>query len=80
MTVNGDNINDTWYIKNIEYYPNCRIQVFTRWGNKVYESTGYNEPWNGTYNGKPLPMAAYYYIIDLGMNEKPVSGSITLIK
>ncbi|PRY06742.1 gliding motility-associated-like protein [Pontibacter ummariensis] len=80
ITLNGDDINDKWHIRNIEHYPNCRIQVFTRWGNKVYESTGYNEPWNGTYNGKPLPMAAYYYIIDLGMKAKPVSGSITLIK
>ncbi|GAB3540326.1 hypothetical protein GCM10027443_38060 [Pontibacter brevis] len=80
ITVNGDNINETWFIKNIELYPNCHVQIFTRWGNKIFDSKGYREPWNGTHNGMPLPMAAYYYIIDLGMNEKPVSGSITLIK
>ncbi|RDV13111.1 gliding motility-associated C-terminal domain-containing protein [Pontibacter diazotrophicus] len=80
ITVNGDNINETWFIKNIELYPNCHVQIFTRWGNKIYESKGYQEPWNGTHNGMPLPMASYYYIIDLGMNEKPVAGSITLIK
>ncbi|GAB3202258.1 gliding motility-associated-like protein [Pontibacter aydingkolensis] len=80
ITLNGDNLNDTWHIGNIEHYPNCRVQVFTRWGNQIYDSKGYQEPWNGMHNGKPLPMAAYYYIIDLGMNEEPVSGSITLIK
>ncbi|WP_162053441.1 gliding motility-associated C-terminal domain-containing protein [Pontibacter pamirensis] len=80
ITVNGDNVNETWFIKNIEFYPNCQVQIFTRWGNKIYESKGYREPWNGTHNGMPLPMASYYYIIDLGMNEKPVAGSITLIK
>ncbi|WP_377506686.1 Ig-like domain-containing protein [Pontibacter locisalis] len=80
LTLNGDNINDTWHIRNIEYYPNCRVQVFTRWGAQIYDSKGYQEPWNGTHNGKPLPMAAYYYIIDLGMGEEPTAGSITLIK
>ncbi|GAB3540318.1 hypothetical protein GCM10027443_38040 [Pontibacter brevis] len=80
VTLNGDEINDKWYIRNIEHYPNCRVQVFTRWGAQIFDSQGYQEPWDGTHNGKPLPMAAYYYIIDLGLKEKPVSGSITLIK
>ncbi|MFD3002320.1 gliding motility-associated C-terminal domain-containing protein [Pontibacter toksunensis] len=80
VTLNGDEINDKWYIRNIEHYPNCRVQVFTRWGAQVYDSKGYQEPWDGTYQGKPLPVAAYYYIIDLGLKEKPVSGSITLVK
>ena len=80
ITLNGDNVNDTWHIRNIEYYPNCNVKVFTRWGNLIFDSKGYQEPWNGMHNGKPLPMAAYYYLIDLGMDEEPVSGSITLIK
>jgi gliding motility-associated-like protein len=80
ITMNGDNINDNWVIRNIEYYPNNRVQIYTRWGALIYESFGYKEPWNGTHNGKALPFGAYYYIIDLGINESPVSGSITLIK
>ncbi|WP_439880742.1 PKD domain-containing protein [Pontibacter sp. MBLB2868] len=81
ITVNSDNINDWWEIRNIEHYPNCRVQIYTRWGALIFESNGYKEPWNGTHNGKLLPMAAYFYIIDLGIaNEKPVSGSVTLIK
>ncbi|RDV13113.1 gliding motility-associated C-terminal domain-containing protein [Pontibacter diazotrophicus] len=80
ITMNGDDINDKWHIRNIEYYPDCRVQVFTRWGAQIFDSKGYQEPWDGTHNGKPLPMAAYYYIIDPGMKEKPISGSITLIK
>lgn len=80
ITLNGDNLNDAWQIRNIEHYPNCRVQIFTRWGSLVFESRGYKEPWNGTHNGNPLPMAAYYYVIDLGIGSEPVSGSITLIK
>jgi gliding motility-associated-like protein len=54
--------------------------VFTRWGAKIFESSGYSIPWDGTHDGKQLPMAAYYYIIQLDDKEKPITGSITLIK
>ncbi|MEJ8800594.1 Ig-like domain-containing protein [Pontibacter sp. H249] len=80
LTLNGDGVNETWFIENIEHYPDCHIEVFTRWGAKVFESVGYREPWDGTYQGVKLPMAAYYYIIKLNKNENPISGSITLIK
>ncbi|TXK33798.1 T9SS type B sorting domain-containing protein, partial [Pontibacter qinzhouensis] len=80
MTMNGDGINETWYIENIEKYPRCQVQIFTRWGAKIFESTGYQMPWDGTHNGKPLPMAAYYYIIKLDEKEEAISGSITLVK
>ncbi|WP_164891212.1 gliding motility-associated C-terminal domain-containing protein [Botryobacter ruber] len=80
ITLNGDGINDTWYIGNIQHYPNCRVQIFNRWGALVFESKGYQTPWNGTNQGQPLPMSAYYYIIDLGVAEEPLAGSITLIK
>ncbi|WP_210466867.1 gliding motility-associated C-terminal domain-containing protein [Rufibacter roseolus] len=80
ITMSGDNINDTWIIRNIEHYPNCRVQIYTRWGALVFESSGYKQNWDGIHDGKALPMGVYYYIIDLGMNEKPISGSITLIK
>lgn len=80
LTSNGDGINDTWYIENIEHYPRCNIQIFTRWGAKVFESDGYQTPWDGTNGGKELPMAAYYYIIKLDNKEKPIAGSLTLVK
>jgi gliding motility-associated-like protein len=80
MTLNGDGMNDTWHIENIEHYPTCYIQVFTRWGTRVFESRGYATPWDGTHRGQALPVGAYYYIIQLDEREKPISGSITLIK
>ncbi|MCJ8164138.1 PKD domain-containing protein [Pontibacter sp. E15-1] len=80
LTLNGDGLNETWFIENIEHYPNCQVQVFTRWGAKVFESEGYRQPWDGTYQGKQLPMAAYYYVIRLDKTSDPISGSITLIK
>ena len=62
---NGDGINDTWKISGIENYPNANVQIFTRSGEKVFESVGYPVPFNGIYQGKQLAVSTYYYIINL---------------
>jgi len=80
ITPNGDGANDTWVIKNIEHYPEAEIEIFNRWGNKIFTSIGYSTPWDGTFNGQPMPVAAYYFIIKLNKDEKPLSGNITLIR
>ncbi len=80
MTPNGDGINDVFHVENLDQYPDCRVEIYTRWGEKIYESIGYTEPWNGIRNGKPLPLGAYYYIIYVSRDEAPISGSITIIK
>ncbi|MFT3981587.1 MAG: gliding motility-associated C-terminal domain-containing protein [Ferruginibacter sp.] len=79
---NGDGINELWLIKNLETYPNCKVQVFTRTGQLVFESRGYRQPWNGTFKGKSLPLDTYYYIIELNnrIDSKPVTGYVTIIK
>ncbi|MHA6250231.1 Ig-like domain-containing protein [Pontibacter sp. CAU 1760] len=80
FTPNRDGINDLWEIENITKYQQCRVKVFNQWGNMVFQSEGYKEPWDGRFNGRELPTATYYYIIELGQNEKPLSGSITIVK
>lgn len=80
MTPNGDGINDVFHVENLDKYPDCRVEIYTRWGEKIFESKGYSEPWNGTHNGKQMPLGAYYYIIYLSKDEAPISGSITIIK
>jgi gliding motility-associated-like protein len=77
---NGDGINELWLIEFLDTYPNCRVQVFTRTGQKVFESRGYTNPWNGTLGGKPLPIDTYYYIIEPENGRKPITGYVTIIK
>ncbi|RYE21152.1 MAG: T9SS type B sorting domain-containing protein [Sphingobacteriales bacterium] len=79
---NGDGINELWLIKNLETYPNCRVQVFTRAGQLVFESRGYRQPWNGTFKGKPLPVDTYYYILELNnrIGSQPITGYVTILK
>ncbi|MCX7863135.1 MAG: gliding motility-associated C-terminal domain-containing protein [Bacteroidales bacterium] len=80
FTPNGDGINDKWEIKFIEMYSNPIIIVFDNTGKKLFESKGNYIPWDGTSNGKQLPMGSYYYIIDLNIdNKEPFSGNIDII-
>ncbi|RNI21816.1 gliding motility-associated C-terminal domain-containing protein [Rufibacter latericius] len=80
FTPNGDGINDVWDLPNLKSYPDCQVEVFNRWGNKVFESRGYQQAWEGRMNGQPLPAATYYYIIRLGGKESPITGNVTIIK
>lgn len=61
---NGDGINDTWNIEHLKDFPNCHVSVFNRYGAKVFESTGYDRPWDGMYSidGK-RPVGTYYYLM-----------------
>jgi gliding motility-associated-like protein len=77
---NGDGINDRWEIPNLSRYPGCSVEVFNRYGQKVFSSAGYGTPWDGKYNGQSLPVATYYYVIIFKNGFAPVSGSITIIK
>ena len=77
---NGDGINDDWQIDFLWNYPECRVEIFNRNGHKIYSSVGYFSPFNGTYNGQPLPVATYYYIIDLRNGDGLLSGSVTILR
>ena len=78
---NGDGYNDYWLIKGYENYPNISVKIYDSLGIQVFQSNqGYSPPWDGTSNGKKLPVDAYYYVIDLGDGSKEIVGSITLVR
>jgi gliding motility-associated-like protein len=77
---NGDGINDNWMIRYLDTYPGCLLEVYDRYGQLVYRSVGYNKPWDGTRNGKPIPVGVYFYILDSKKHDKPFTGSVTLIR
>lgn len=83
ITPNADGKNDYWRLDFINvYFPKAEIEIFNRWGESIFRSTGYSNAWDGTYRGDPLPVGAYYYTIDLKDPDKPgvLKGNITLLK
>lgn len=74
VTPNGDGFNDHFVIDNIERFPNNKVEIFNRWGVKVYSTSSYNNQDNNfkgysegrvTVNkGEKLPTGTYYYIVE----------------
>jgi gliding motility-associated-like protein len=80
FTPNGDGINEKWEVKNLKDYADCEVEIFNRYGQIVYRSVGYSNEWDGTLKGKPLPAATYYYIINLKIAAKPLSGFVDIVR
>lgn len=78
ITPNGDGSNDFWVIGGLEYFPLSTVNVFNRWGQLVFSSTGYNTPWDGRYEGEPLPVADYYFVIEYDSTKDPILGTVTI--
>ena len=79
---NGDAVNDVWEIDYIDEFPNATVEVYNRWGQLLFRSEGYDQPWDGTFENKPLPVGTYYYIIELNSEfyPDPYTGPITIMR
>jgi large repetitive protein len=85
LSPNNDGFNDYWRIDGIEKYPNNRIRIFDRYGNMVFQTSGYaNEEnsWKGQANhgliGGNLPEGTYYYAVELGDGSAVLSGYVVI--
>lgn len=79
FTPNGDGINDTWRIPYMTRYPDMVINVYDRYGKIVAGFTGNSNGWNGTLNGKPLPAADYWFVIQMP-SGKLIKGHFAIIR
>jgi gliding motility-associated-like protein len=79
---NGDGYNDLWIIEGLELYPNVDLWIYDRWGTQVYYTpNATDEPWDGTFNGRSLPIDSYHFIIDLNKEaEKPIKNNVTIVR
>ncbi len=64
ITMNGDDVNDEFIIRNIEDYDRVRVQIFNRWGNTVFETEDYQNNWKGyDKSGNALEAGVYTYVV-----------------
>ncbi|MCU0359772.1 MAG: gliding motility-associated C-terminal domain-containing protein [Bacteroidia bacterium] len=83
LTLNGDGINDVFYIENIHSYKNNKVSFFNRWGVKMAEITGYNNDdkvWPLDKEIDKLISGTYFYIIDKGDDTELEKGWLEVIK
>jgi len=78
---NGDGINDTWVVEDIQLFPNNVVHIYNRSGKLVYTMKGYDNSFNGFSNkvssGRKLPVGAYYFTVEFNTpGAKPAKGWI----
>ncbi|TXE19562.1 gliding motility-associated C-terminal domain-containing protein, partial [Psychroserpens burtonensis] len=84
VTANFDGVNDVFAITGTE---DCgfvyELQIFNRWGAKIYDNPNYQNDWNGAAssasvgNSEFVPTGTYYYILNIrNSGLRPVTGPI----
>jgi gliding motility-associated-like protein len=79
---NGDGLNDF-----VNAHGFCissyNLQIFNRWGEKVFETTDKSYGWDGSFRGKPMDIGVFMYKVEgITIEGKPFSlkGNVTLLR
>lgn len=87
ITPNRDGINDDFEIIGIGAYAKISVEIYNRWGDRLflYDGSGQDytvksKRWDGTYNGKDLPMGSYVFIINLFDDKEPINGVCSIVR
>jgi gliding motility-associated-like protein len=84
FTPNGDGVNDyfTMYIEGFVQFNN--LDIFNRYGQLIYNAKSQTAPWDGNFNGHPLPAGTYYWLFDGAdtyyHTKITRSGSISIVR
>ncbi|HNZ44253.1 MAG TPA: gliding motility-associated C-terminal domain-containing protein, partial [Bacteroidales bacterium] len=79
---NGDRQNDVFMVRG-ENITELNLSVYNRWGNKVFEGSGPQTAWDGTYNGKTCAGGVFYYMAEIGFvggKREMRKGNVTLVR
>ena len=78
-TPNDDGKNDTWRVSDLNQITGCTVEIFNRWGQKLYSTDNYQNDWDGTREGEILPDGTYYYVISCE-EDRMYQGVINLMR
>jgi gliding motility-associated-like protein len=64
FTPNEDGTNDKWTVPGLRFYEGARISVFDKDGDRLFYTEIPDQGWDGTFNGKELPIGSYFWVIE----------------
>lgn len=77
---NGDNVNETFVIPDLDTFPGKSLKVYNRWGGLIFEMETYNNQWDGKdMNGTRVVDGTYFYTLDLGLGQEPQTGFVYIV-
>jgi gliding motility-associated-like protein len=77
---NGDGHNDRFIPLDYTGAP-CLLEIYNRWGQKVFSTTALAQGWDGHTEGGEVPGGTYYYVVipdDASLEER--AGHVTLLR
>ena len=77
---NGDGANDAWGVPELRFYEGVRIQIFNSGGSRLFYTENPDIRWDGTYNGKDMPVGSYYWVIEVIETGEMRRGMLNLIR
>ncbi len=80
FTPNGDGDNDLWEVGNLFTYDRSVVEIYDRYGHRLFRSEGDPQSWDGQYQGEELPVGTYYYSIVLNNGLASYKGSVTILR
>jgi gliding motility-associated-like protein len=80
FTPNDDGINDTWYLEDIQKFPDNEVIVYNIYGQEVFSQKGYKNDWKGTFNGAELPDGTYFYVLRFDNSDTVLKGSVDILR
>lgn len=79
FTPNDDGYNDVFFIKGLDDYPENELVIYNRWGNQVFEKSGYANDWKGVnQDGELLPDGTYFVIFKVRSINKILTNYVDL--
>lgn len=77
---NGDGVNDSWSVPGIRFYEGARISVYDNVGSRLFYTESPDQGWDGTFNGKQLPVGTYFWVIEIRETGELRRGMLNLIR
>ena len=76
----GDGANDTWGVPDLRVYEGVRISVYDRGGVRMFYTENPDIRWDGTYQGKDMPIGSYFWTIEVIETGEMRRGMLNLIR
>lgn len=81
---NGDGENDALKLEATVPPTEMYWAIYNRWGEKIFETTNFDDAWDGTYRGQEQPAETYGYVLRVvcAVGQEPLfkQGNVTLLR
>ena len=83
FTPNKDGLNDVFRVKYPGFIKTFEMQIFNRWGQRVFSTTDPYKGWDGKFNNNPQPQGNYVWTIlltDRNGISRQFKGNVLLLQ